>query len=226
MEEEGKKKRRVQSSVFNMNFTAFNKWLKLEEMILKPKVYRYVQVAPAEFTKRNIKEKGIPLMLMVTRIITSWTSDFRKNGSVLLHVCDLTWGPKEPNFDLNVESFHPNRLDDTGVVFLCRFQGHNLHQTFPAAYSSITDSSKSAADRLLVLSLTENLGCSESKQSHQNYESAVVDPIKSRHENKVFFEFKSFSFKRDPSERIIQGKVSGKPKILIKIIENPLARWM
>lgn len=54
-----------------MNFTAFNKWLKLEEMILKPKVYRYVQVAPAEFTKRNIKEKGIPLMLMVTRIITS-----------------------------------------------------------------------------------------------------------------------------------------------------------
>lgn len=71
MEEEGKKKRRVQSSVFNMNFTAINKWLKLEDMILKPKVYRYIQVAPAEFTKRIIKEKGVPLMLMVTRIITS-----------------------------------------------------------------------------------------------------------------------------------------------------------
>lgn len=54
-----------------MNFTTFNKWLKLEDMILKPKVYRYIQVAPAEFTKRIIKEKGVPLMLMVTRIITS-----------------------------------------------------------------------------------------------------------------------------------------------------------
>lgn len=54
-----------------MNFTAFNKWLKLEEMMLKPKLYRYVQVAPAEFTKRNIGDRGVPLVLIVTKIITS-----------------------------------------------------------------------------------------------------------------------------------------------------------
>ena len=72
------------------------------------------------------------------------------------------------------------------------FPGHNLHQTSPVAYSSITGSSRSAAGRLSVPSLEETLGCSENKQSRQNYASAVVDPIKSKHEKEVFFKLKLF----------------------------------